>query len=319
LADLVGSPRGYVTFERKGRPPKTVSPATGNDPLNRGKPKEGGVEYILDPGEPARSWMEYCGPLDLVDVFQKGEGPGEKPVLENEDVDPQSLFKKTYAGWQSVRNPRCYHALLVRFERARRWERWAEVNGIIDREDGEESKEGKHNQGENGKRSISKLTGKINENRYGKVMNEKVAETRNGMNRVQEVFAFDSVQSSAFSPHAMSPNNDDSEYIRLMKQQKDRVRFQATAKLSKQGDDHLPIESTNYECFPGHWYERWTGLNFMKPLHDPMPCGPLVPQYYGYYVPEGGKARGRAYQSPIMIIEDCGKQVVLDQMSEPEK
>ncbi|KAH6908935.1 hypothetical protein BKA70DRAFT_1103232 [Coprinopsis sp. MPI-PUGE-AT-0042] len=104
-----------------------------------------------------------------------------------------------------------------------------------------------------------------------------------------------------------------------MKQQKDRVRFKATAKLSKEGDDHLPHESVNYESFPGHWYERWTGLNLLKPLHDPVPCGPVVPQYYGYYVPVGGKATGRAYQSSIMLLEDCGKQVVIDEMNDAEK
>lgn len=298
----------------------TVSAAVGNNPLDRGTPKGGEVEYILDPGEPGRSWKEYCGPLEVVDVFEEGEGPGEEPIGENEDIEPQSLFKKTYVGWQSVRDPKCFHGLMVRFERARRWEKWVEVKDAVDKKDEEMPEEGgKKDQDGNKKRTISDLTGKINENRYGKVVSEGVVEERNGMNRVREAFVFSNVHPSAFSPHAMSSNNNDSEATRLMKQQKDRMRFRATAKLSKEGDDHLPLESTNYESFPGHWYERWTGLNILKPLHDPVPCGPLVPQYYGYYVPAGGKTKGRAYQSPIMILEDCGKQVVIDQMDNADR
>jgi len=31
--------------------------------------------------------------------------------------------------------------------------------------------------------------------------------------------------------------------------------------------------------------------------------GALVPQLYGYYVPE--KVRAKAYLSPILLLEDC--------------
>ncbi|KAH6908895.1 hypothetical protein BKA70DRAFT_1103452 [Coprinopsis sp. MPI-PUGE-AT-0042] len=107
----------------------------------------------------------------------------------------------------------------------------------------------------------------------------------------------------------------------MLKQQQDRVRFRATAKLSKEGDHHLPRERENYESFPGHWYERWTGLNLVPPFHDPVPCGPVVPQYYGYYVPtasvEGTMAGG--YRSPIMLLEDCGKQVVIHQLNDADR
>ncbi|KAF8894951.1 hypothetical protein CPB84DRAFT_1710693 [Gymnopilus junonius] len=57
-----------------------------------------------------------------------------------------------------------------------------------------------------------------------------------------------------------------------------------TAKLSFQGDNHLAREAENYQAFPRHFFEHWSGYNIINPLHDPTPVGPVVPQFYGYYV-----------------------------------
>ncbi|KDR75788.1 hypothetical protein GALMADRAFT_248488 [Galerina marginata CBS 339.88] len=55
------------------------------------------------------------------------------------------------------------------------------------------------------------------------------------------------------------------------------------AKLSIQGDGHLAKEAENYQAFPRHFFEHWSGYNIIDPLHDPTPVGPLAPQFYGYY------------------------------------
>ena len=89
------------------------------------------------------------------------------------------------------------------------------------------------------------------------------------------------------------------------------TKVQVTAKLSIQYDLHLAREAENYQRFPKHFFEHWSGYNLLPPLDDPTPVGPLVPQFYGYYVPkqdvsEGNKTTKR-YLSPILLIEHCGK------------
>jgi hypothetical protein len=110
------------------------------------------------------------------------------------------------------------------------------------------------------------------------------------------------------------------------------------AKLSHPDDDHLPHEAKNYQAFPTHFFQHFTGFNQLRPLHDPFPVGALVPQFYGYYVPEEGNKpmifdrkvpgsgvpgeAGRAmwketklkyeYRSPIMLLEYCGRAIPND-------
>ncbi|TEB31041.1 hypothetical protein FA13DRAFT_1629701 [Coprinellus micaceus] len=110
------------------------------------------------------------------------------------------------------------------------------------------------------------------------------------------------------------------------------------AKLSHPDDDHLPHEAKNYQTFPTHFFQHFTGFNQLRPLHDPFPVGALVPQFYGYYVPEEGNKpmifdrkvpgsgvpgeAGRAawketklkyeYRSPIMLLEYCGRAIPND-------
>ncbi|EDR00143.1 uncharacterized protein LACBIDRAFT_314667 [Laccaria bicolor S238N-H82] len=64
-----------------------------------------------------------------------------------------------------------------------------------------------------------------------------------------------------------------------------RATVRVTAKLSMQGDAHLSREARNYQAFPDHFFQHWNGYNVVPPLHEPVPVGALVPQYYGHYVP----------------------------------
>jgi hypothetical protein len=76
------------------------------------------------------------------------------------------------------------------------------------------------------------------------------------------------------------------------------------AKLSKQYDEHLAQEAENYQSFPSHLFEHWSGYNVVPPLHDPVPVGAVVPQFFGHYVPE--EDSDDEYLSPILLIENCG-------------
>ncbi|KAK0439242.1 uncharacterized protein EV420DRAFT_1651082 [Desarmillaria tabescens] len=86
------------------------------------------------------------------------------------------------------------------------------------------------------------------------------------------------------------------------------------AKLSVQNDGHLEREARNYQKFPEHFFQHWSGYNVIDPLHDPTPALAVVPQFYGYYVPEEGEAKEGEYLSPIMLLEDCGAPVNVDEL-----
>ena len=65
-----------------------------------------------------------------------------------------------------------------------------------------------------------------------------------------------------------------------------RTTVRVTAKLSMEGDHHLNKEWLNYQAFPDHFFQHWNGYNVVPPLDEPVPVGALVPQYYGYYIPD---------------------------------
>ena len=99
------------------------------------------------------------------------------------------------------------------------------------------------------------------------------------------------------------------------------AKVKVAAKLSIQHDLHLGREAEAYQAFPRHFFEHWSGFNLLKPLKEPTPIGPLVPQFYGYYVPDtdpdadsdeaqaGSSESRRHYLSPILLLEDCGQQL----------
>ncbi|KAG6817067.1 hypothetical protein H0H87_000246 [Tephrocybe sp. NHM501043] len=66
------------------------------------------------------------------------------------------------------------------------------------------------------------------------------------------------------------------------------ARVRVTAKLSIPGDDHLVNEARNYEMFEAQMFEHWSGLNLIPETRASVPVGAIVPQFYGFYVPEKG-------------------------------
>jgi hypothetical protein len=47
----------------------------------------------------------------------------------------------------------------------------------------------------------------------------------------------------------------------------------------------LDNEAKIYDAFPEHLMEHWCGLNLVAPIKEPVPVGPVVPRFYGYYIP----------------------------------
>jgi len=99
------------------------------------------------------------------------------------------------------------------------------------------------------------------------------------------------------------------------------TKVRVAAKLSIPGDCHLEKEAVNYQKFPKHFFEHWSGYNILPPLHDPVPVGPLVPHFYGYYVPdeEDTVSRKGHYLSPILLVEHCGEPLEPDFLSVDDK
>ncbi|EDQ98814.1 uncharacterized protein LACBIDRAFT_296154 [Laccaria bicolor S238N-H82] len=110
-----------------------------------------------------------------------------------------------------------------------------------------------------------------------------------------------------------------------------------------QGDDHLDRESLKYQVFPDHFFQHWNGYNIVSPLHEPVPVGALVPQYYGHHVPDKdipvrkekrvaavddvgqsdmgdvGGGEELHYRSPIILMENCGSLIDIDTLNINDK
>jgi hypothetical protein len=84
------------------------------------------------------------------------------------------------------------------------------------------------------------------------------------------------------------------------------VKLNVAAKLSRPYDAHLGREANNYQSFSAHLFEHWSGYNIIQPLHDPVPVGAVLPQFYGYYVPEKNLDDDSPYLSAILLMENCG-------------
>ena len=100
-------------------------------------------------------------------------------------------------------------------------------------------------------------------------------------------------------------------------------KVSVTAKLTIPDDhyeshsQHLRDEARVYQEFPRHLYEHWTGYNVVPPIMDPVPVGAVVPQFFGYYVPdiENGPKKEGKFMSPILLLEHCGVQIDLKKCS----
>ncbi len=90
----------------------------------------------------------------------------------------------------------------------------------------------------------------------------------------------------------------------------------------------LENEAKMYASFPDYFFEGWRGYNVCTPkFKRPVPPGPIVPKFYGYYKPmndreyyaeeeklldDVSKAMMRDFidgLSPILLMEHCGQQI----------
>ena len=73
----------------------------------------------------------------------------------------------------------------------------------------------------------------------------------------------------------------------------------------------LANEGKLYSLFPEHLSQDWCGYNFVTPIKHPVPVGPVVPKFFGYYVPIVNgvpcKETDVDAPSPILLIEECGE------------
>jgi hypothetical protein len=97
------------------------------------------------------------------------------------------------------------------------------------------------------------------------------------------------------------------------------TKVSVAAKISLPYDSHLQVEAVNYQRFPKHVFEHWSGFGLVRTFQHPVPLGPIIPQFYGYYVPEDTEASGRNYLSPILLLEKCGSPIRFQELSIDDK
>ena len=83
-----------------------------------------------------------------------------------------------------------------------------------------------------------------------------------------------------------------------------------------------------------HLQQEWCGLNVIRNLRHAVPIGPVVPKFYGFYVPEyrisdktcddcmsrpGYRFRSTERLSPILLTEDCGTPVKPEELSHAQR
>lgn len=89
----------------------------------------------------------------------------------------------------------------------------------------------------------------------------------------------------------------------------------------------LQKEAKIYDLFPKQLMQDWCGYNLVTPIKHPVPVGPVVPKFYGYYVPletVDGKERlcdelDVDAPSPILLLEQCGDPVEPDEFTLDER
>lgn len=80
---------------------------------------------------------------------------------------------------------------------------------------------------------------------------------------------------------------------------------------------HLENEARILDTFSTdkyrHMQQEWCGLNMIRGVPNLVPIGPVVPKFYGYYVPVENVQNDKL--SPILLMEDCGMPVNPKQLS----
>ncbi|KAI0695990.1 hypothetical protein BC835DRAFT_1344032 [Cytidiella melzeri] len=88
-------------------------------------------------------------------------------------------------------------------------------------------------------------------------------------------------------------------------------RVIVAAKIAMHPDrkrEMLKNEGEIYNKLPKHMSENWCGYNLVAPIPHPVPVGPIVPKFYGYYVPfEDSEEDGDP--SPVLLLEECGEPI----------
>ncbi|KAI0688990.1 hypothetical protein BC835DRAFT_1229317, partial [Cytidiella melzeri] len=100
-------------------------------------------------------------------------------------------------------------------------------------------------------------------------------------------------------------------------------RVTVAAKIAMLGGSEramLENEAKIYDEMPKHMFEDWCGYNLVTPVPHPVPVGPVLPKFYGYYEPVKN-AQYRDRSSPILLLEECGEPIephklTLDQKTE---
>ncbi|MCJ1320806.1 hypothetical protein MMC15_006147 [Xylographa vitiligo] len=67
-----------------------------------------------------------------------------------------------------------------------------------------------------------------------------------------------------------------------------------------------------------HIQQEWCGFNLLAGLTKPVPIGPVVPEFYGYYKPQP-QSESTDHLSPILLVEDCGVPVKEGRLSQTDK
>ncbi|OCH91165.1 hypothetical protein OBBRIDRAFT_729319, partial [Obba rivulosa] len=96
----------------------------------------------------------------------------------------------------------------------------------------------------------------------------------------------------------------------------------------------LRNEADLYARFPQHLQQEYCGYQIVPPILHPVPIGPVVPKFYGYYVPvdDHGNALDELYESycegrdgpvrgpsPLLLVEECGEPVDPSKLSPTER
>lgn len=97
------------------------------------------------------------------------------------------------------------------------------------------------------------------------------------------------------------------------------------AKFAFLEDKHRKLLENEWKIFAGlsdksrrHLQQEWCGLNLVSGLRRPVPIVPVVPKFYGYYKPEMHEG-ATTDLSPILLMEDCGSPIQVEQLTPDEK
>ncbi|KDQ58457.1 hypothetical protein JAAARDRAFT_193028 [Jaapia argillacea MUCL 33604] len=110
-------------------------------------------------------------------------------------------------------------------------------------------------------------------------------------------------------------------------------RVAIAAKIPFRGDSPralLDNEAKIYNQFPKHMMEDWCGYNLVTPSMYPTPVCPVVPKFYGYWVPAEEdedsdvrrgkrKAEPKVERRPILLMEQCGVPITPETLTKDEK